>query len=82
MSIFKKLFCNFLEKLLRRSRKLKKVGVFMDFVDLVLKSILFFLFLMLIFINRISIGSLENRIELLEGYNKNVCSECGQVLNN
>lgn len=82
MSIFKKLFCNFLEKLLRRSRKLKKVGVFMDFVDLVLSSILFFLFLMLIFINRISIGSLENRIELLEGYNKNVCSEYGQVLNN
>lgn len=82
MSIFKKLFCNFLEKLLRRSRKLKKVGVFMDFVDLVLRSILFFLFLMLIFINRISIDSLENRIELLEGYNKNVFSEYGQVLNN
>lgn len=54
----------------------------MDFIDLGLKSILFFLLFMLILINRISIGSLENRIELLEGYNKNVCSECGQVLNN
>lgn len=54
----------------------------MDFVDLVLKSILFFLLFMLILINRISISSLENRIELLETYNSNVCPECRQVINN
>lgn len=54
----------------------------MDFVDLVLKSTLFFLFLHLILMNSIHVSSLEERIEKLEHYHNNICSECGQALNN
>lgn len=50
--------------------------------DIILDSILFFLFLYLILINSIHISSLEERIEKLEYYHNNTCSECGQVLHN
>lgn len=50
--------------------------------DIILDTILFFLFLYLILINSIHTSSLEERIEKLEYYHNNTCSECGQVLHN
>ena len=54
----------------------------MDFGDMLINSILLFLILFLIVVDARCIGSLENRVETLESYQLNVCSVCGQPLNN
>lgn len=54
----------------------------MDFGDIVISSILSFLILFLIIVNSSHIVTLENKIEILENYHSNVCSVCGQALNN
>ena len=50
--------------------------------DIIFNIILFILFTILIFGIGDSINSLDKRIEKLESYHSNICSECGQVLHN
>lgn len=54
----------------------------MDFGDMLINSIIFFFILFLIVVDARHIVSLENRVETLESYHLNVCSVCGQPLNN
>lgn len=50
--------------------------------DFIFNMILFILFTFLLFGIGVSIDSLDERIEKLESYHSNICSECGQVLHN
>ena len=53
-----------------------------DFADILMEGFVLFLLLFLIIIVATHVSELDNRVEILESYNRNVCPECGQVINN
>lgn len=61
---------------------MKFSGFSVEFKEAMLLTTLFFCLIWLHLINGWRINFLQNRVESLESSNSNICSQCGQVLNN